>query len=124
MSRGLVLAAALLFPACAGLGSRGSSGELLDRADRQMIAANYRGAVGLYDQFLRENPEDPETKRVRATRAVLERLILSQTEVERLRREVATDRAEIDRLKAETTRLRADLERLRNIDLRQTPAPR
>lgn len=120
-----VVAAALLLPGCAGGGFWGQSGgALLDRADGQMMAADYRSAVVLYDRFLQEHASDPATGRVRATRAALERLILAQSEVERLRKEVATDRAEIERLKAETTRLRADLEQLRNIDLRQTPAPR
>lgn len=120
-----VLAAVLLLSGCTGVGSWGSSGgALLDRADDRMMAADYRGAVSLYDRFLQQNADDPAAGRVRATRSALERLLAAQGEVERLRKEVVTDRAEIERLKAETTRLRADLERLRNIDLRQTPAPR
>jgi len=63
--------------------------------------------------------------------AVLDRLLDSQTELERgarrnevlprLRRELAERQGEVDRLKAESAKLRADLERLRNIDLQTLP---
>lgn len=108
-----LVAAGLLVSGCAGVFSPGP----LARADDRLAAADYRGAVALYDEFLKANPSDPATSRARATRAVLERLLLSQGEIERLRRELAAQQAE-------TSRLRTDLERLRSIDLRQTPQPR
>jgi hypothetical protein len=101
---------------CVGLlGGAGGCAKLfapstLARADDRLAAAEYRSAASLYDQFLRERPNDPDAPRARATRAMIERLLGQQ--------------AEIERLKAEATRLRADLERLRNIDLRQTPPVR
>jgi hypothetical protein len=125
----------------------GGGAELLARADRSLVAAEYRSAIALYDQFLQSRPEDPASPRAQATRTVVERLLVSQGETERLRREISTRgadvdrlraegdrlraegdrlRAEGDRLRAEVERLRADLQRLRNIDLRQlqpTPAP-
>ncbi len=107
------------------------SARLLQRADEQMMAAQYRSALALYDEFLKAHLDDPATPRVRASRAVVERLLLSQGEIERLRREVDTRQAEIERYRrevdtrqAEIGRLKADLERLRRIDLRQAPAIR
>jgi hypothetical protein len=125
---------ALLTTGCA---TGGGGSELLARADGSLAAADYRGAIALYDQFLQRSPEDPASPRARATRTVVERLILSQGETERLRREVSTRdadvgrlradvdrlRAEGDRLRAEVERLRADLQRLRTIDLRQLQPP-
>ncbi len=122
-SRLALVTVGLLVSGCAGIFSPAPSG-LLARADDRLAAAEYRSAVALYDEFLQANPSDSATSRARATRAVVERLLLSQGEIERLRRELAAQQAEIDRLKAETSRLRADLERLRSIDLRQTPPPR
>jgi predicted RNase H-like nuclease (RuvC/YqgF family) len=96
-----------------------------------MAAAQYRSALALYDEFLKASPNDPEAARARATRTVVERLLASQTEVERLRREVSSRQVEVERLRRETDSrqteidlLKADLERLRRIDLRQSPAPR
>ncbi|HEV8308564.1 MAG TPA: hypothetical protein VGW35_12955 [Methylomirabilota bacterium] len=90
---------------------------LLARADDQLVAGQYRGAVSLYDELLRAHVADPATARARATRAVLDRLLLAQGEIERLHRELASRQVEIDRL-------RADLDRLRSIDLRQPPRTR
>ena len=87
---------------------------LLRRAEDQAVAAQYRSALTLYDEFLRQNPDDPAVPHARATRTVVERLVTAQTEIERLRRDADSRQAEIDRLKA-------DLERLRRIDLRPAP---
>ncbi len=113
------LAASLLLVGCAALSSTAPppSAAALKRADDQMAAAQYRRALALYDEYLKANPNDPAAPRARATRALVERLLASQAEVERLRRDVDTRQAEIDRLKA-------DLERLRRIDLRQAPTVR
>jgi hypothetical protein len=124
MRRALALASALCLAGCAGAsgsspapGSSVPAARLLQRADDQLATAQYRGAIALYDEFLKAYPADPAAPRARASRVVVDRLLLSQGEVERLRREVDTRQAEIDRLKA-------DLERLRRIDLRQAPAVR
>jgi hypothetical protein len=131
MRRALALASALCLAGCGGVPASApapgpsaaaaqaaaSSARLLQRADDQMTAAQYRGAIALYDEFLKAYPTHSATPRARASRAVVDRLLLSQGEIERLRREVDTRQAEIDRLKA-------DLERLRRIDLRQAPAVR
>jgi hypothetical protein len=119
---GLVLAL-VLAAGCAAMTGRGGSAELLSRADGRLAAAEYRGAIALYDEFLRANPDAADTPRARATRAAVERLILAQAETERLRREVGVRDAEVDRLRAEVERLRGDLQRLRTIDLRQLQPP-
>jgi hypothetical protein len=93
------------------------------RADDQLMAAQYRGALALYDEFLKTYPDDPATPRARAVRAVVERLLVVQTENERLRRELDVRQSDLAARQAEIDRLRADLERLRRIDLRQGPAP-
>jgi hypothetical protein len=84
---------------------------LLQRAETQTAAAQYRSALTLYDEFLQQHPEDAAAPRVRATRTVVERLLGAQTEIERLRRDADVRQSEIDRLKA-------DLQRLRRIDMR------
>jgi TolA-binding protein len=140
MRRALALASALCLTGCAGvLGSseapRSSATaaqvRLLQRADDQMAAAQYRGAIALYDEFLKAYPADQAAPRARASRAVVDRLLLSQGEIERFRREIDSRQGEIERLRrevdtrqAEIDRLKADLERLRRIDLRQAPAIR
>jgi epoxyqueuosine reductase QueG len=145
MKRAFALAGALCLAGCAGVPASSpapgpsaaaaqaaaSSARLLLRADDQMAAAQYRGAIALYDEFLEAYPADPAAPRARASRAVVERLLLSRGEIERFRREVDTRQGEIERLRreadtrqAEIGRLKADLERLRRIDLRQAPAVR
>jgi hypothetical protein len=94
--------------------ARAVAAALLRRAEDHAVAAQYRNALTLYDEFLRQNPDDPAVPRARAARTVVERLVTAQTEIERLRRDADSRQAEIDRLKA-------DLERLRRIDLRPAP---
>ena len=102
----------------------------LDQADAKMAAADYSGAQVLYAEFVNANPGNPQAARARAVQAALDRLLSSQTELDRLnrseeiprlRREIAERRGEVERLKAENAKLRADLERLRNIDLQTLP---
>ncbi len=122
-----LLVASLLAPGCASWSSSSAppaQPSLLARADDRLIAAQYRSALALYDEFLRTHPNDPETPRARAARTVVERLLLAQTENERLRRELDLRQSDLAARQAEIERLRADLERLRRIDLRQGPAPR
>jgi cell shape-determining protein MreC len=119
---------------CAGCASIAPSPEparnLLDQADAKMAAADYRGAQALYAEFVNDNPADPQAARARAIQAALDRLLSTQTELERLnkneeglrlRRDIAERQGEVERLKAENAKLRADLERLRNIDLQTLP---
>lgn len=91
----LTLVLWLLLSGCA-MFSPQSATRLLQRADEQMVAGQYRRAVSLYDEFLKAHPTDRAAPRARATRNVL----------------------------AEVERLKADLERLRSIDLPREPQPR
>ena len=126
-----LLLTTLLASACAATSSSAPplapapppSSALLARADDQLAAAQYRGALTLYEEFLKTYPDDPATPRARATRALVERLLASQTEIERLRRELDLRRSDLVARQAEIDQLRADLERLRRIDLPQGPAP-
>jgi hypothetical protein len=128
-----LLLTCLLAPACAATSSSAPppvpvaaptpSSSLLARADDRLMAAQYRGALALYDEFLKTYPDDPATPRARAARAVVERLLIVQTENERLRRELDVRQSDLTARQAEIDQLRADLERLRRIDLRQGPAP-
>jgi hypothetical protein len=110
-------------PVAAPVAAPTPSTGLLARADDRLMSAQYRGALVLYDEFLKAYPDDPAIPRVRAARAVIERLLIVQTENERLRRELDVRQADLAARQAEIDRLRADLERLRRIDLRQGPAP-
>ena len=119
---------------CAGCASTAPSPEParnpLELADAKMAAADYRGAQALYAEFVNANPGNPQAARAHAMQAALDRLLSSQTELERLnrseevprlRREIAERQSEVEHLKAENAKLRADLERLRNIDLQTLP---
>jgi hypothetical protein len=119
---------------CTGCASIAPSPEpvktLLDQADAKMAATDYIGAQALYAEFENANPGNPQAARARAIQAVLDRLLGSQTELDRLkrseemprlRREITERQGEVERLKAENAKLRADLERLKNIDLQTLP---
>lgn len=107
------------------------SRSLLDEADAKMSAEDYEGASASYGEFVKAYPGNAQAARASAIQTVLDRLLDSQTELERgarrneelprLRRELAERQGEVDRLKAESAKLRADLERLRNIDLQTLP---
>ena len=115
----LLVVASLLAPGCAALSPSAPPAQpsLLARADDRLMAAQYKSALALYDEFLRTHPNDPETPRARAARAVVERLLLAQTENERLRRELGARQSDLAARQGEIDQLRADLERLRRIDL-------
>ncbi len=100
-SRPLTLVLGLLVSGCAMFSPQSS--RLLARADEQLVVGQYRRALGLYDEFLKAYPTDPAAPRARATRNVLDRLLSSQAEIERLK---------------------VDLERLRSIDLPREPQKR
>lgn len=95
---------------------------LLGQADAMMAAEDYGDALALYAEFVQAHPDDTQAARARATRTALDRLLTSQTELDRLRRDLSDQRSEVDRLKAEMAKLRADIERLRNIDLQELRA--
>jgi hypothetical protein len=104
---------------------------LLDQADAMLVAENYGGALALYTGFVQAHPDDTQAARARATRTALDRLLLSQSELDhlqrsdelpRLRRDLSDRQSEVDRLKADMAKLRADIERLRNIDLQELRA--
>lgn len=99
--------------------------ELLARADEQLQSGNYPAAIALYDEFLQANPADLAAPRVRAMRPVLEGLLQSEAEVQRLQQESALREEELSRarrelleLRAEATRVKGDLERLKALDRR------
>jgi len=115
VKRGLV-AAALLLAGCAGGVSSsgpGSPDRLLQRADDQLVAAQYKNALTLYDEYLQAHPNEPVSPRVRTARTAVERLLVSQGEVERLRREVDGRQGEIDRLRREQDTRQGEIDRLR-----------
>ena len=106
------------------------SKSLLDEADAKLSAGDYKGASASYGEFVKADPGNAQAARARATQTALDRLLDSQTELDRVkrndelprvRRELAERQSEGDRLKAENAKLRADLERLRNIDLQTLP---
>lgn len=127
----LIVMAGMLCSGCASIApSPEPAKNSLDRADAKMAAADYSGAQTLYAEFVNADPGNPQAARARAIQAALNRLMGSQTELDRLnrseemprlRREIAERQGEIERLKAENAKLRADLERLRNIDLQTLP---
>ncbi len=119
--RGAAIVLATLVAGCAA-SSPGPAALLLARADEQVGAEKYEGALDLYNEFLRTHAGDPAEPRVRTARVLLTGMLASQAAVEQLKAAVEQLKAEVEQLKAERERLRADLERLRSIDLR--PGPR
>jgi hypothetical protein len=126
----VMLMLGMLCAGCASL-SPAPAQTLLSQADAMMAAEDYGGALALYAEFVQAHPDDAQAARARATRTALDRLLLSQSELDhlrrgdelpRLRRELSDRQSEVDRLKAEMAKLRADLERLRNIDLQELRA--
>lgn len=132
----LLMAALLCTAGCKSLApdsttaSPVSPGTLLEQADTKLVAADYPGAQALYAEFLNASPDNPQAPRARAMQTVLDRLLSSQTELDRvkrsdevprLRRELSERQNESERLKTEIAKLRADMERLRSIDLQTLP---
>ena len=119
-----IVAAGLLLSGCAAPLTPGQP-ELLARADEQLQSGNYPAAIALYDELLQANPADLAAPRVRAMRSVLEGLLQSEAEVQRLQQESALREEELSRarrelleLRAEATRVKGDLERLKALDRR------
>ena len=127
----LLFALALLVTACTTAPPAEPAAAVLAEADAKLIAQQYQDALAAYAGFVAAAPEHPQAARVRATQAVLERMIAFESEqartqrtTELTRRESSERQAESERLRSETerlrsevTKLRADLERLRTIDL-------
>lgn len=114
----VMLMLGMLCTGCASLSPEPAK-TLLGQADAMMMAEDYGGALALYAGFVQAHPDDTQAARARATRTALDRLLTSQAELDRLRRDLSDRLSEVDRLKAEMAKLRADLERLRNIDLQE-----
>ena len=124
---------ALLVSACVAVPQEPAADALLVEADALLIAQNYKGALVAYAAFATATPAHPQSARVRATHAALERMVAFEFELTRaqrtseLARRESSDRqaeserlrSETERLRSEVTKLRADLERLRTIDLQQ-----
>ena len=126
----LVVIVAVLVGAGCQLVSTEATRSTLEQADAKMAASDYSGAQALYAEFAAANPNHAQAARARAIQTVLERLLNSQAELEkvkrvdespRLRRELSDQRGEVERLRGEVAKLRADLERLRSIDLQTQP---
>ena len=126
----VTLIVGMLCTGCSTVLAREPSKSLLDEADAKLSAEDYKGASASYGEFVKADPGNAQVTRARATQTALDRLLDSQTELDRvkrnderprLRRELAERQSEVDRLKAESAKLRADLERLRNIDLQTLP---
>jgi hypothetical protein len=93
----------------------------LDQADAKLAAADYSGAQALYAEFVNANPGNPQAARAHAIQVVLDRLLSSQTELDRLsllisqteldRLSLLISQTELDRLKRseEVPRLRREL---------------
>ena len=123
-----ILVTGMLSAGCASVSpdaAKAPAKTLLEQADARLTAEDYSGALALYAQFAKANPDNAQAARARATQTALDRLLASQSELERvkqndelprLRREVSERRSEVDRLKAEVAMLRADLERVRNVE--------
>lgn len=132
----VILMTGMLSAGCASLSpepAKAPAKTLLEQADARMTVEDYSGALALYAQFVKADPDNAQAARARATQTALDRLLASQTELDRMkqddelprvRRELLERRSEADRLKAEIAKLRADLERLRNIDLQNLPGIR
>ncbi len=75
---------------CTGCASMAPSSEpaanLLDQADAKLAAADYSGAQALYTEFVNANPANPQAARARAVQAALDRLLSTQTELDRVKR--------------------------------------
>lgn len=111
MSRFAVALAIVLVAGCAGwLPLSRPSANLLERADQQVLAGDYAGAVQTYDVLLAKYPDDPEAPHARVNRDVT-------AEVVRLRAELSNREGELSRLRQEVTRLRDDLENLKRMDM-------
>jgi hypothetical protein len=126
-----IVVAGMLCTGCASMALSPEPAEiLLDQADAKLAAADYSGAQVSYAEFVNANPGNPQAARARAIQAALDRLLSTQTELDRvnrnedvlhLRREIAERRGDVERLKAENAKLRTDLERLMDIDLQTLP---
>jgi hypothetical protein len=121
----IVLGAALA--GCAAVPQFGSptpvGPSLLERADQQLASGDYRGAIGLYDEFLRAASHDREARRVVATRTALAHLLRLEAVVQDLRQqsqqrdqELGAAQNELAALRGEIQRARQELGRLRLVD--------
>lgn len=85
----------------AGQGGATPPAGVLARADAELGVANYRGALELYDEFLRAHPDDAASPRARGTRAALDHLVASRVEIGRLREALLAKENEVARARHE-----------------------
>lgn len=130
--RGLTAAIVLsvTFPGCAAAPRSGSTSQMgpsvLERADQQLASGDYRGAISLYDDFLRVASHDREAKRVVATKTALAHLLRVEAVFEDLQQEsqqrddeLAEAQKAVAALGAEIQRARQEVGRLRLVDARR-----
>ncbi len=86
---------------------------MLDRADEQLASGNYRGAITLYDDFLRTASHDRAARRVVATRTALAHLLRVEAAVRDLGQQSEQRDDELSAAQYELTALRADIRRAR-----------
>ena len=124
----VIFIAAVACSGCALFG--GPARETLEQADAKLASADYAGAQVLYAAFINADPGNSQVPRVRAMQTALDRLLSTESELDRvkksdetprLRREISERQGELDRLKGEVAKLRADLERVRTIELQTAP---
>ncbi len=103
-----------------GLTDVHSEPALLNPGDAFLVAGNYQAAIEQYDRFLRANPASPDASRVRATRAILDRLSREDAVRRELERTIAMRDVELERawnelaaLQYRVTWQESELERLR-----------
>ncbi len=126
----VTLIVGMLCTGCSTALAPAPSKSLLDQADAKLSAEDYKGASASYGEFVKANPRNAQAARARATQIALDRLLDSQAELDRakrneelprIRRDLSERQNELERLKGENAKLRADIERLRNIDLQTLP---
>jgi chromosome segregation ATPase len=100
----LVLGLALAAGGCAWFGLPRPATVMLTRADRLLESREYEGAVRVYDEFLERFAEDPAAARARASLESLAALLAARAEIARLRDILATRESEMRRLREQVAR--------------------
>jgi len=103
----------VLLSGCAGFIPRPEADAVVP-ADEQLAAGNHAAALGLYDEFLKANPDDAAVPRVRATRAILDELLQARATVRRLEEEATRRLEELRRAQSGLAAVRDEAKRLKD----------